>query len=241
MRVRDIWTNRVVINPLLLETLSMASGQQQTEQTEQAPPARRRYRSAHRARQAESTRRALLDAAAGLFTTRGWAATGLRDVAREAGVATETIYTHFASKADLLQRAIDVAVVGDGAPVPLAERPEFAVLGQGSRRERIAAAARLLAAVHQRTAPFAKVLREAAPTDETIAASLRDTRERLRLDTGAGVALILGRRPTTAEVDGIWAVVSVEVYLLLVEESGWSAEQYQAWMAATLDAVVPDA
>ena len=83
-------------------------------------PGRRAYRSPRRAQQAQATRDALVDAATRLFTTRGWAATGMRDIASEAGVATETIYTHFASKAELLRAAADVAVTGDDAPVPVA-------------------------------------------------------------------------------------------------------------------------
>ena len=51
--------------------------------------------------------------------------------------------------------------------------------------------------------------------------------------------LILGREPSSREIDGVWAVVSVEVYLLLVEVRGWSAEQYEAWLIDTLDAMVP--
>ncbi|NLV55713.1 MAG: helix-turn-helix transcriptional regulator, partial [Acidimicrobiales bacterium] len=49
---------------------------------------RRTYRSPRREQQARETREALLTAATTLFTTRGWAATGMRDIAREAGVAT---------------------------------------------------------------------------------------------------------------------------------------------------------
>ena len=96
----------------------------------------------------------------------------MRDIAREAGVATETIYTHFASKAELLRAAGDVAVAGDDAPVPVAERPEFVALGVGPRAERIEAAARLVTAIHVRTVGFAKAMREAAPTDETMAAAV---------------------------------------------------------------------
>ena len=32
--------------------------------------------------------------------------------------------------------------------------------------------------------------------------------------------------------------MSVEVYLLLVEASGWSVDQYEAWVASAMDAVI---
>jgi len=204
-----------------------------------ANDATRRYRSPRRAQQAEQTRAEIVSAATRLFTENGWAATGMRDVAREAGVATETVYAHFSSKTGLLQRAMDVAVVGDTAPVSLAERPEFAALAQGSRAERITAAAMLLTEVNQRTSGFAKVLREAAPTDAVIAEMLRAARERIRLDIAAGAAAVMGRKPTRRERDGLWALLSVEVYLLLVEHSGWSITQYRTWVAEMLEREIP--
>ena len=199
----------------------------------------RRYRSPRRAQQAEQTRTEIVAVATRLFTANGWAATGMRDVAREAGVATETVYAHFSSKTGLFQRAMDVAVVGDDAPVALAERPEFAAIAKGSRADRIAAAAMLLTEVNQRTSGFAKVLREAAPTDPVIAEMLRAARERIRVDIAAGAAAVMGRRPTRLERDGLWALLSIEVYLLLVEETGWSIKQYRAWIAEMLEREIP--
>jgi len=207
--------------------------------TDTSSPVRRRYASPLRAKRAEETRATLLRTATELFTTRGWAGTGMRDVARGAGVAVETLYKHYSSKRVLFDAVVDHAVVGDDEPVPVAQRPEFLALGRGRRPDRIAAAAALTAAIHARTGPFAKLIREAATTDEEIAEVLRATRERQRQDVGAGLALVLGRRPTDAERDGVWAVLSPEVYLLLVQESGWSLDQYEAWLATTLASVLP--
>jgi AcrR family transcriptional regulator len=165
----------------------------------------------------------------------------MRDVARAAGVAVETLYSHHPSKRALLDAVVDHAVVGDDAPVAVAARPEFLAMGRGRRADRIAAAAALVAAVHERTGAFARLVREAAATDEEIADVLRATRERQRLDVAAGLELIVGRPPTDDERDGTWAVLSPEVYLLLVQESGWSLDQYERWVAATLTDVVPRA
>jgi AcrR family transcriptional regulator len=200
---------------------------------------RRRYRSPLREERARQTRAAVIEAARRLFTSRGWAATGMRDIAREAGVATETVYTHFSSKTALLHQVVDIAVVGDEVAVPLAERPEFAALGTGSRAERIAAAARLVTGVAVRTAPFAKLIREAAHTDEAMAQELDDTRRRQRADVRRGIALVIGRDLTDRELDGVFAIVSVDVYLLLTEFSGWRPEEYETWIADTLELVVP--
>jgi hypothetical protein len=112
-------------------------------------------------------------------------------------------------------------------------------MGEGRRPARIRAAAELLTGVQVRTAEIAKLLRQAAPADDEIAEMLRTTRERQRIDTAAAVELIVGRPPTATERDGVWALASPEVYLLLVEESGWDPDQYEAWVAATLERVLP--
>ena len=199
----------------------------------------RRYDSPLRAQRVVETRAKLVEAATELFLADGWAKTGMRDVAREAGVAVETLYSHYSSKRTLLDAVVDHAVVGDDEPVPVAQRPEFLALGRGRRADRIAAAAALIAAINSRTGRFAALIREAAATDDEIAEVLRATRERQRRDTAAGVELILGRPPTIEERDGVWALLSPETYLLLVDVSGWSVEQYEAWMASTLAGVLP--
>ena len=68
---------------------------------------------------------------------------------------------------------------------------------------------------------------------------LQSTRERQRSDVASALELIVGRAPTRSERDGVWAIASPEVYLLLVEESGWTAQQYEAWVAETLERVIP--
>lgn len=181
----------------------------------------------------------MVHAAHDLFVANGWAVTGMREVAATAGVAIETVYSHFSSKRGLLRAVVDAAAVGDDAPVPLAQRPEFLAMGQGRRAARVRAAARLATAVQRRTVAVAKLLRQAAPADDEIAEMLQSTRERQRRDVATALELILGRPPTATERDGMWAIVSPEVYLLLFEESGWTAEQYETWVAATLERVIP--
>jgi AcrR family transcriptional regulator len=106
----------------------------------------RAYVSPRRQRQATETKNAVLEAARSLFSLRGWAGTGMREIAASAQVSVETVYALFGSKPDLFQAALDVAVVGDTAPVPVAERPEFKALGEGRRKQdAIRAGARMVA------------------------------------------------------------------------------------------------
>jgi AcrR family transcriptional regulator len=203
--------------------------------TEAAAQKRRRaYASPKRQQQAAETRAAVLEHAVALFAERGWAGTGMRDVARAAGVSVETVYATFGSKPDLLLAALDVAVVGDAEPVPLQERPEFVALGRGSLTERARAAAKLAREVNERTAGVGKALREGAAADEQLAERLAAGERNRRDDVASATRLVAGRPVGRVESDGIWAVVSVEVFQLLVERAGWSPRRYEQWLAETL-------
>jgi AcrR family transcriptional regulator len=203
--------------------------------TDQAAGTRRAYRSPRREQQAAETRAMVLAAAARLFGERGWAATGMRDVARAAGVSVETVYASFGSKSDLLLAAIDLAVVGDAVPVPLNQRPEFAALGSGTRRQRARAAARLVTGVNQRTAGVVLALKEAAASDPELAERLREREQRRRINVEQGMTLAAGRTVTEEEADGLWAVLAVEVYQLLTGLRGWTPRQYEDWLADVIE------
>ncbi len=203
-------------------------------------PARRAYRSPRREQQAAETRASVLDAAMLLFADRGWAGTGMRDVAREADVSVETVYANFPSKSELLMAAIDVAVVGDAEPVSLDQRREFTALGQGGREQRARAAARLVTGIHRRTAGVHLALREAAASDPEAARRLRAGEQRRRTNVEQGASLVAGRAVTAEECDGLWAVTDVEVYRLLTDLRGWTADQYETWLADVIERLLRD-
>ena len=197
------------------------------------PRGARRYDSTLRQRMALQNRRAVLEAATARFCDRGWAAS-VRDIARAAGVSVETVYAHFGSKVDLLNEVVDVAVVGDDDPVALVDRPEFAALSAGNRRERVLAAAALNTAINQRTTPLFRALREAAAVEPVLASRLQGLRESQRQTVHAGLVMVTGREVTAMQADGLWALLSQEVYELLVGSAGWSPAQYQAWVAQAI-------
>ena len=61
-------------------------------------------------RDPEARRQAILEAALAVFTSEGFAAAKLDDVADKAGVAKGTIYLHFKDKQDLFEQMVRVAV-----------------------------------------------------------------------------------------------------------------------------------
>jgi AcrR family transcriptional regulator len=194
-----------------------------------------------RARQAEQTRRNVLDAAARLFATVGWASTTLTAVAAEAGTAVETVYSGFASKSGLLTAAIDAALVGDDAPIPLAQRPELKQLAHGSQPERLKAAARVVALAHERSVPLLRALQEAAASDPSCAQRWEKYEADRRIEIRRGLALVAGHQIGATLVDAIWAIASPEVFAKLVLDRGWSRRRYEAWLVAIVTAMLhPD-
>lgn len=65
-----------------------------------------------RREKALATRRRVLQAAYGLFCARGYAATTMDAIAKEAGVAVQTLYFTFHTKGAILNEAVGAAVVG---------------------------------------------------------------------------------------------------------------------------------
>jgi AcrR family transcriptional regulator len=182
---------------------------------------------------AADTRLSVVAAATRLFTERGWA-TSVRDIAREAGVAVETVYSVVGSKRELLRVAIDVGVVGDDEPVALAERTQFAALGEGDRPTRLAGAAAMMADQYSRVAALHHALDQGAGTEQELAELQQHVHEQQLMTFTEGLTLAHGRRPEPDLVDGLQAVSSPAVYLHLLRKAGWTHEQYQHWLAQTL-------
>ncbi|MDT4929174.1 MAG: hypothetical protein QOF92_2041 [Pseudonocardiales bacterium] len=195
----------------------------------------RRYDSTRRRQMAARTRAEVLSAASDLFVERGWSGTSIRDVARAAGVSVETVYASVGTKAELLKTAVEISVVGDDEPIPLAERPEFRALGEGDLAERVQALGRLMALLNPRTAKLHRVLQHAALSEPALAELLGLVMAQERESTRQGIVTLIGREGTDREIAGVQAVLSNDVYLLLTEHSGWDLETYQHWVA---DAVV---
>ncbi|CAG7630374.1 MULTISPECIES: helix-turn-helix domain-containing protein [Rhodococcus] len=191
----------------------------------------RRYRSPLRRMQAAQTRAVVLEAATRLFAEHGWVATGMRDVARAAAVSVETVYTTFGSKADLLKLALEVAIVGDDAQVPLADRPVYTAIGTGrTTSDRIEMGARMIAMINERIYRLAMAIRQGATADATLAAVAADLEGQRRRSVADVANLIMGHHADPGQVDELWVQTHDQVYALLVDECGWSRLRYESWL-----------
>ncbi len=191
----------------------------------------RAYDSSRRREGAAATRAEVLAAATRLFVERGWARTSVRDIAKEARVSVETVYSAVGSKAEVLRAALDISVVGDDEPVPLADRPEFQALSRGTAAERAGAIADLLGEMFPRTAPLHRALEHGAAADPALVDMFAAARTMQRESARQALVLLMGRQPTPAQADSAHALFSNPLYLQLTEFAGWSNADYRTWVA----------
>jgi len=205
-------------------------------------PTKRRYDARRRRERAEEERQAtqarVVEAARRLFLTKGYVATTMAEIAREAGVALQSVYSAGQSKADLLHLVTDIAVAGDDQEVMLLERPSYVAIAEEPDPERqVRMAAALIAETMERLAPVWIAYREAAAVDTKAAANLVAAHRRRR-ETFAGMIGMLPeqhlRRSREEATDTAWAIGSIDVFLLLRSIQGWDAEQYATWISQTL-------
>jgi AcrR family transcriptional regulator len=198
--------------------------------------ARRRRERAEEERQA--TRARVVEAATRLFVANGYAGTTMADIAREAGVAMQSVYSAGRSKADLLHAAVDRAVAGDDQDVLVQERPTFtSIAAEADPARRVCLLAELICDIQERSAPIQAAYRQAAAVDATVSASV-DAAHRRRLEAfGAAIGMLPEDRLRYSPqecVDTVWAVASSEVFLLPLNVRGWSWDEIRSWLARTL-------
>lgn len=185
-----------------------------------------------------ATRRRVLEAARELFVTRGYVATTVADIAKEAGVALQSVYNAGQSKAALMHQVVDLAVAGDDQEVMLADRPRYTAIAEQTDVERqVETYAERIAETMQRLAPVWVAYREAAAVDPTGAANLEAAHRRRHETFAAMMARVDqdGLRLSFEEAtDTAWAIGSIDVYLLLRSIRGWDHEQYAGWLRRTL-------
>lgn len=193
---------------------------------------------------AEATQRVIVETAARLFVEQGYAPTTISQIARESGVAVQTIYNSTGSKRELLSRVLDFAAAGDKAPRPVPAFMKEQAEGEPDPRKVIAQLVEFWRGGLERTAPIFEVIRQAAALDPEIAA-LETERAQARL-RNYGVAgrmladrgqLRSGLSPDAAAAV-IFSVGHPESYRLLVHSSGWSSEQWAMWVSDALEAAL---
>jgi AcrR family transcriptional regulator len=194
-----------------------------------------------RADKAEATRRRVVDAAIGLFVERGYHSTTIESIAEAADVSVETIYKRFGSKAGLLKAARDAAVADAPEPAEFFEFPappiEDALHAESDPRRQLRILAEFSARRLERLAPYHRMLRSAGTGDpelaDVIAADHAARRERQHDNLRTIAANGPLRLPPDEAAETYSALANPDIYLLLIDHFGRTAEQYRTWLIQT--------
>ena len=204
------------------------------------PVKSRSYDNSARQALSRDTRQRIIDAARALIVERGYRATTIADIAASAGVHVDTIYELVGRKPVVLRELIEQALSGTDHPVDAEQRGYVqAIKAEPDPARKLTIYASAVRAIQGRMAPLFLALRDAAATELEAQHVWQEVSQRraanMRLlvrDLQAAHGLRTGLSIDDA-ADMLWATNSSELYVLLTLERGWSADQYEAWLADT--------
>ena len=205
-------------------------------------PVKRSYRTSIRRGDAPAL---ICDAAYRLFSTKGYLATSIEDIAAEAGVARPTVFTAVGPKSTILRLVVDQALAGDDEPVPIAQRPWWReAIDEPDAERSIELAARNMCLINQRSAPVLRALETAASVD----ADAKEVWDRFQQQRRVGLhefASALSRKSERVRhdestmTDTLW-MLTPDAYLRLVQDAGWPVERFQEWLTDVLQRLLLD-
>lgn len=186
-------------------------------------------------------RAAVTEAARSLFLADGYGATTIQAISEKVGVPEATVYRLVSSKLGILKSLLDESIVGDQAPVPLADRPVTQqLLGQTNPRQQIAGFASIVAKVNHRVGPLYRILVGASGSDpgaaellDDLAGQRQEGQRILARSLAKSGALAPGLNERRAG-DVVHALASPEVYRLLVVDRSWTSDRYERWLSRIL-------
>ncbi|MEJ7722259.1 MAG: TetR/AcrR family transcriptional regulator [Ilumatobacteraceae bacterium] len=186
-------------------------------------------------------RSAVVEAAQALFLDRGYGTTTVEAISEQADVPAATVYRLFAPKHGILKALLDVSIVGDHDTVPMSDRPQIRTLaGDAEPTAQLEGFVEVVAQVNARIAPLYRILVSAARTDPDAAALLegltqqRQQGQRVIARSLARAGALRAKVRERDAADVIHAVLSPELYRLLVVDRGWAVERYQRWLSELL-------
>ncbi len=194
-----------------------------------------------RRERAKATHWRIIKAAYESFCERGYAGTTMAHVAERAGVAVQTVYFVFHTKAELLSRAYDFAVMGEGEPRIPEEQEWYQAM---AAEPDVAAALRHLidgvSDIIRRVTPLYVVARASADGDEEIS-RVQTFHETWRADGyRAMLEVLLRKAPLRPGLNPeranhlLLLYAGPDVYHVLVDVYRWTHVDWVNWTVATI-------
>lgn len=195
----------------------------------------RRYTSEARTQSAQDTRRRILAAAASLFARKGIDRVTIDEIGRKARVAASTVYATYKSKDGILRGLMEQSLFG-----PRFQDAQKLLAGVTDPVVLIELTSHVSRAIYESESGDLGLLRRASGFSPALR-KMEDEFERLRYDRqGARVELLFASgkaRPGLSLEEArrvLWMYTSRDVYRMLVNDGGWTADRYQQWLSRTL-------
>lgn len=195
----------------------------------------RPYRSTLRAERARQTRLRIRKRARRLFTTQGFVETTVAQIAVAAGVAPQTVYAVFGSKAAIVGEMLEDLEEEADINARVME-----IIGESDPHQQLGLFIAMNRAVFESGAPVVRAALAARGDPEVAAmvergdANRRFGTKQLTTMWGQRGSLREGLDPTEAG-ERLWLLTSAEQYLLATDALGWSPEDYERWLGDLLD------
>jgi AcrR family transcriptional regulator len=187
----------------------------------------------HRQRQALATRELIVDAACELFLAQGYMATTIEAISARAGVAVSTVYAVFRNKRGILQAIRERWHQESG------QRDIYRqALEQPDPKRRLELAAHATRRQWETGGAMMAIYQAAAAADPDAAAELSTALQGRRTFLTQFIdAMSEQLRPdlsSTRATALFTTLTQPTIYQDLVGEDGWSPQEYEAWLAETL-------
>lgn len=196
----------------------------------------RKYSSPIREHKANITRCKIADAAERLLMDTGYDKMTVEAIAREAGVATQTVYAVYGSKRGIMAELLDRVIFGVERFHALHER----AIATPDVREAVEVTVSLVRQAYESESPVYDLLRGAGVLAPELA-RIEQKREARRRDVHEEhvTAILSGKRlkpgmTLSKAKDIFWCLTSRDVYRMMIQEQGWTAEAYERWLSDVL-------
>jgi AcrR family transcriptional regulator len=194
--------------------------------------AARQYNSTHRQKSSMQTRTTVLDSAAELFARNGYAKTTVPEIARLAGVATNTVYSSVGGKVEVF-----LALLERGTGAQVIDETLARIEATVDAAEVLALTAYAYRRSFESAREVISVLDEAGRHDPAIAQANDDAQSlyRSRLDRIAAHLRTIGALAPSVDErtasDVLWFYFGFGTWPQL-RGVGWNPEQIENWLAA---------
>ena len=180
-------------------------------------------------------------AAIARFSEHGYAATTMDAIAQDAGVAVQTVYFTFHTKAELLVASLELAGGEPDAPEAVMERAWIArVMEAPTGSRRLALIVEHGNEIYARVGPLLRAVSAASSVDPDVDRAWQGMVARRRSGMGRIIEVFAARGelregldPSLA-LDLLFGINRAETYLAFTVECGWTMARYKAWQFATL-------